>query len=104
MPALQPVPHRPSTVQEGTVTPADNAIHTGFNDVSKATRGAYRYGWKVWGDYCASVGLDPLKANVPQAQAWVDSMRNRGLSANYIARHVASVRNCLELLAMLGFR
>lgn len=84
------------------MTPADQTIRTGFGDVSKATRGRYRYAWRVWSHYCTTVGHDPCRAPTPVAQAWIESMRLQGLSTSYIARHVSSVRCCHEYLAMLG--
>lgn len=64
----------------------------------------YRAGWRRWSAWCASVGIDPCKANVPQAQAWVDSMIRDGLAPSYIARNVSGARNTLEYLAMMAHR
>lgn len=84
------------------MTPADVTIRAGFGDVSKATRGRYRHTWRVWSDYCATVGHDPCRAPVAVAQAWVDSMRLQGLSPGYIDKHIRGMRMCHEYLAMLG--
>lgn len=64
----------------------------------------YRAGWQRWSAWCATVGIDPVRASVPQAQAWVDSMVRDGLAPSYITRNVSGARNTLEYLAMMAHR
>lgn len=70
----------------------------------KNSKTNYRAGWRRWSAWCASTGVDPVRANVPQAQAWVDSMTRDGLAPSYIARNVSGARNTLEYLAMMAHR
>ena len=75
-----------------------------YRPLKPATRSSYRKAWRVWRVWCESVGLDPLKVNVPQAQQWIDSMLHDGAAPGSVRAYVKGVRITLEYLAMVGYR
>lgn len=82
----------------------DPALRPFWRELPPATRSTYQNGWRKWLAYCSAVGVAPLKASVPEAQAWVDSMRLKPLSTNYIATLVQGARMTTEYLAMVGYQ
>lgn len=82
----------------------DSTVRELFHDqgLQPSTRRGYRTGWATWVRYCASVGIDPYRANVTNASDWVASMQRNRVPANTIRRNLTATRATLEHLAWRG--
>lgn len=87
-----------------TTLDLDSTVKELFNDqgLQPSTRRSYRTGWNHWVRYCASVGLDPYRANVTNATDWIASMTRQGVPVNSIRRWITATRAALEYLAWQG--
>lgn len=48
------------------------------------TRKAYRYGWRMWCEWCAAEGLEPLNAEAVDVADWLCELADSGLAAETI--------------------
>lgn len=80
----------------------DETLRGLWREVKPSSRQTYRNGWATWTEWCGRVGVDPCRASVPEAQAWVESQRQAGFAPNTIRRRARAAGTCLEYLAMMG--